>query len=56
VEVATLTIIRFVSIIIIVGFDTIVAKVGDVVVGVIHVGFFMKVVLWLKTGLKFDGK
>lgn len=49
-------VIRFVSIIIIVGFDPIVAKVGDVVVGVIHVGLFVKVVLWLKTRLKFDGR
>jgi hypothetical protein len=49
-------VIRFVSIIIIVGFDLIVAIVGDIVVGVIHVGFFVKVACWLKTKSKFDGR
>jgi hypothetical protein len=35
--------------IVIMGFDLVVAEVGDIAIGLLHVGFFMKVVLWFKT-------
>lgn len=37
------------AIIVIVRFDPRNAKVGDIAMGMIQVGFFMKVALWLKT-------
>ncbi len=36
------------------GFDRFKAKVGDVVINIIHVGFFYKLALWLKTRARFD--
>jgi hypothetical protein len=46
---------RFVSIII-VGFDPIVAEVGDIVVGGLNASYFMKAALWLKTRSDFNGR
>jgi hypothetical protein len=45
---------RFANIII-VGFDPITAEVGDIAMGVVHVGLFMKVVFWLKTNSNVNG-
>jgi len=44
------------AIIVIVGFDPTNAKVGDIVMGMIQVWFFMNVALWLKTWLDLDGR
>ncbi len=37
------------AIIVIIGFDPTNAKVGDIVMGMIQVGFFIEVALWLRT-------
>jgi hypothetical protein len=37
--------------IIIIGFDLAIAKVNDITIGVLHVGFFTKIAFWLKTHL-----
>ncbi len=42
--------------IIIVGFDLAIAELGDIVVGMVQVGFFMKAVLWLKTQSDPNGR
>ncbi len=39
-----------------IGFDPTTTEVGDIAVGVIHVGFFMKVVLWSKICLNVNGQ
>jgi hypothetical protein len=41
--------------IIIVGFDSTTTKIDDIVVGVIHDGFFTKATLWLKTRSDHNG-
>ncbi len=41
--------------IIVVGFDPTTIKVNDIIIGVIHVGFFMKVTFSLKTHSDFNG-
>ncbi len=46
---------RFASIII-VGFDPAIVEIDDIVVGVIHIGFFMKTTLWLMTCLDVNGQ
>jgi len=46
---------RFASIII-VGFDATIVEVKDIVARVIHVGFFMKTIIWLKTSLDVNGR
>jgi hypothetical protein len=45
---------RFESIII-VGFDPPIIDVNDITIRVIHVGLFMKIILWLKTHLDLNG-
>lgn len=47
-------IIGFTSLIII-GFDPHVAKVGDLGIGIMHFGFFMKVAIWIKTRVGSNG-
>jgi hypothetical protein len=40
----------------IIGFDLVVVEVGNIAIGLLHVGFFMKVALWLKTRCDFNGR
>jgi hypothetical protein len=40
--------------IIIVGFDPTTTKINDIIIGVIHVGFFMEITIWLKTCSDFN--
>ncbi len=54
-RIIVLKVIRFASIII-VGFDATIVEVKHIVVGVIHVGFFMKTIIWLKTSLDVNGR
>jgi hypothetical protein len=49
-----LRIIRFTSLKIL-GFDSFEAKVKDITITIIHVGFFSKVTIWLKTRARSDG-
>jgi hypothetical protein len=49
-----LRITRFASIMI-VRFDLATAKINDIAIGVIHVGFFMKATLWLKIYSNLNG-
>jgi ABC-type Mn2+/Zn2+ transport system permease subunit len=37
-------------------FDPTTTKVDDIAIGVLHVGFFMKVVIWLKTCSDVNGQ
>jgi hypothetical protein len=46
---------KFASIIV-VGFDPIVVEVGDIFVGGVNAGYFVKTTLWLKTLLDFNGR
>lgn len=39
----------------IVGFNLVVAEVGDLAVSIWHLGFCIQVVVWLKTRAQFDG-
>lgn len=41
--------------VIVVGFDLATIKTNDITIGVIHVGFFMKITLWLKTRSDLNG-
>jgi len=41
--------------IIVVGFDLTTIKINDITIQVIHVGFFMKITLWLKTRSNLNG-
>jgi hypothetical protein len=50
-----LKITRFASIIV-VGFHPAVVEVRDIVVGVLNASYFVKVALWLKTCLNFNGR
>jgi hypothetical protein len=42
--------------VIIIGFDPCAAKVGDLAIGVMYYGFFMKATIWIKTREKVDGR
>jgi hypothetical protein len=46
---------RFANIII-VGFDLAISEVGDIAIGVLNVGYFVKAALWLKTHSNSNGK
>ncbi len=39
-----------------IGIDPTTTKVGDIAIGVIHVGFFMKIALWSKTCSYVNGQ
>jgi len=54
-RIIVLRVTRFASIII-VGFDATIVEVKDIVIGVIHVSFFMKTIIWLKTSLDVNGR
>ncbi len=49
-------IIGFAFVMIIIGFDPHVAKVGDLAIRVMYSGFFMKAAIWIKTREKIDGR
>jgi len=40
----------------IVGFDLAVSKLGDISIGVLNLGYFVKATLWLKTHLDSNGR
>jgi hypothetical protein len=46
---------RFANIII-VRFDPTTLKIGDITIGVVHAGFFMKTAFWLKTNSDVNGQ
>jgi hypothetical protein len=50
-----ITITGFVFVIII-GFDPHVAKVGDLAIGIMYYGFFMKPTIWIKARERVDGR
>jgi hypothetical protein len=54
-ETIVLKVTNFASIII-VGFDLVSAKVGDIAVGVIHAGFLTKTAFWLKIHSDLNGR
>jgi hypothetical protein len=44
------------TLVIILGFDPSITKVGDLAVGVEQLGFFLKAALWIKTELRTNGR